>query len=84
MSAENTEQVTETAVEENVEKRHRVQCPRCGSNYLKRKSRRGFLHRAIYPIFGYYPWWCTGCKESVLIKKRGEPRKNQKRDSNAK
>jgi len=78
------EQVVETVTEKNVEERHHVECPRCGSNYLKRVSRVGFLQRALYPIFRYYPWQCSGCKGRVMIKKRGGSRRSKKRDSAAK
>jgi ssDNA-binding Zn-finger/Zn-ribbon topoisomerase 1 len=84
LPAENKKQVIETVAAKNVERRHRVKCPRCGSKFLKRMARRGFLRRKIYPIFGYYPWLCTGCKGSVLIKNRGESRKNRELGPDAK
>jgi DNA-directed RNA polymerase subunit RPC12/RpoP len=79
-----TEQAVETVAGKKVKKRHHVVCPRCGSNHLSRLSRVGFLQKKIYPIFGYFPWQCTGCKGRVMIKKRGGTRRSKKRDSGAK
>ena len=77
MPVESLKQVVGAVAEEGVEKRQSTQCPRCGSNYLRRMSRVGFWEEKIYPIFGYFPWRCSGCGGNFLIKKRGQPTRHQ-------
>ncbi len=48
----------------------KVLCPECGSDHPRRLERKGFLQTKIYPLFGYYPWICTGCKTTFLMRKR--------------
>jgi DNA-directed RNA polymerase subunit RPC12/RpoP len=79
-----TEHGVETVARQKVKKRHHVKCPRCGSNHVKRESRVGFFQKVIYPMFGYFPWRCTGCKGRVMIKKQGGPRRSKKRDPDVK
>jgi ssDNA-binding Zn-finger/Zn-ribbon topoisomerase 1 len=50
-------------------------CPACGTQTLRRTAREGFMQRAIYPRFGYYPWKCSGCQAVQLIKNRGARRR---------
>lgn len=45
-------------------------CPKCGLHRLQRLARRGFLQRRIYAFFGYYPWECPKCRETVMLKLR--------------
>jgi DNA-directed RNA polymerase subunit RPC12/RpoP len=70
-------QVIEVKTVLNVDEGPGVQCPRCGSNFMKRKPRGGFLEGKVYAIFGYYPWRCTKCLGSFFLKKRGKPRTRQ-------
>jgi len=74
---ESLKKAVEAATEEGVERRQGTQCPRCGSNYFRRMSRVGFLEERIYPLFGHFPWRCTGCGGNFLIKKRGQPMRHQ-------
>ena len=39
---------------------------------MRRMERVGLLEQKICPIFGYYPWECSGCRKRVLMKDRGE------------
>jgi DNA-directed RNA polymerase subunit RPC12/RpoP len=77
LPAENSEQVVEPEAQKKTEHGHGPQCPRCGSDYLKRMRRRGFLQVRVYPVFGYYPWKCTTCLGSVMLKKRNVSRRHQ-------
>src|SRR5208337_4072066 len=70
LPAENTEQVAEEVAAEKADKGHRVQCPRCGSNYMKRMRRAGFLQERVYAILGYFPWRCTKCLGNFMLRKR--------------
>jgi hypothetical protein len=47
-----------------------ILCPECGSDQPRRLERKGFLQTRIYPIFGYYPWICGGCKVTFIMRKR--------------
>jgi len=59
------------------EARQPFECPRCGSEHMKRTRREGFLKRRICSIFGYYPWRCTKCLGNFLLKKRALPRRHR-------
>jgi DNA-directed RNA polymerase subunit RPC12/RpoP len=77
LPAENSEQVIETVAEKKADKGQQVQCPRCGSDYMKRIRGTGFLQARVCSIFGYYPWRCTKCLGNFLIKIRGESKRHQ-------
>lgn len=47
-----------------------LQCSTCGSTRLRRLEREGFLQSKVYSFFGYYPWRCSTCKTSFLMKRR--------------
>jgi len=42
---------------------------------LRRIERVGLLQEKVYPLFGYYPWECSGCRKRSLMKDRGERRR---------
>jgi DNA-directed RNA polymerase subunit RPC12/RpoP len=75
LPVEELEHVTEAPSTGHAERSHRSLCPLCEHKSLKRKPRKGMLHRWISPIFGYYPWHCSTCGGNFLIKKRGKSRK---------
>jgi len=52
-----------------------MHCKDCG-NSLRRLSRRGFLQKRIYSLFGYYPWECPVCREPIFIRKQYERRRH--------
>jgi transposase-like protein len=82
--AEIPEQTTEAVVVKKVRKKHhKVECPRCGGNHLKRKRREGFFQLRVFSAFGYYPWKCSKCGASFMLKKRGLPLRHQKHDVDA-
>lgn len=56
--------------------RGELHCSNCGSTYLRRLRRRGFMQRLVFSTFGYYPWECGQCKEPFLIKKRRSRRRH--------
>lgn len=51
-----------------------VSCPECGSPYVRRVRREGFLQTRIYSRFGYYPWECAICRKTNMLKVRGKRR----------
>jgi ssDNA-binding Zn-finger/Zn-ribbon topoisomerase 1 len=51
--------------------RIKLQCPNCRQEQLARISRRGFMRKHFYPMFGYYPWECAICRREYLVRKRG-------------
>lgn len=55
-----------------------ILCPTCGTQTLRRTSRKGFMQRVIYPRFGYYPWECSRCNVAQLIKNRGARHRRRK------
>jgi hypothetical protein len=57
-------------------------CKSCGAGpeSLSRRSRRGFLERHIFPLFGLYPWKCSSCEHKHLYHaryKKGEDRESR-------
>jgi len=36
-------------------------CKHCGGEFLQRVSRRGLLQKHLFPLFGFYPWFCPDC-----------------------
>lgn len=77
MPVEDLEQEAETAVHKKSKKRRPVLCPRCGSEYMKRLRRVGFLQGKIYSVLGYYPWRCTKCLGDFMLRRRGAPRRHR-------
>jgi hypothetical protein len=77
LPVENKEQVIETVADKKAKKRQLVQCPRCGGNYLKRIRRSGFLEAKVCWIFGYYPWHCSKCLGTFLLRKRGQSKRHR-------
>jgi DNA-directed RNA polymerase subunit RPC12/RpoP len=69
--------MVEAVEQKPLKKGHGVQCPRCGSEYMKRTRREGFVQEKLYSIFGYYPWRCTKCLGNFMMKKRGMHRRHQ-------
>jgi hypothetical protein len=67
-------QVAETVAGEAQDRGQQFRCPRCGCAHMKRMRREGFLQQKICSIFGYYPWRCTKCLGSFLIRKRALPK----------
>jgi hypothetical protein len=51
-------------------------CSACEKPALHRVSRKGLLQRVVFPLFGYFPWQCKGCKSVQLMKKRGSRRRS--------
>ena len=47
-------------------------CQTCRTQTLHRIARKGFMQRAIYSRFGFFPWKCSMCKTVQLIKNRGK------------
>jgi hypothetical protein len=37
---------------------------------MRRISRKGFLQLKFFPLFGFYPWECPICRDTVLRKKQ--------------
>jgi len=53
-----------------------MQCPKCSEeDILRRIERVGLLQEKVYPLFGYYPWECSGCRKRSLMKDRGEKKR---------
>jgi len=69
----------EEGVAERLAEKPYIPCPKCGKGHLHRIARRGFLQIKVYPLLGYYPWECAGCRETSLIKKRLERRRSKNR-----
>jgi DNA-directed RNA polymerase subunit RPC12/RpoP len=49
---------------------HRIVCPRCSYDRVRRVYRKGPLQKFIYPLFGYYPWRCTRCGKKLMLRLR--------------
>jgi hypothetical protein len=49
-------------------------CPTCGTPYLRRLQRRGFMQKFVYSLLGYYPWECPVCRVPVYLKDRHQRR----------
>jgi len=77
LPVEHTEQVIETAANKKPERGQPVQCPRCECDYIKRMKRSGFFETRICSIFGYYPWRCTKCLGTFLLRKRGQSKRHR-------
>ena len=50
-------------------RRINMHCKACG-NPLRRLARKGFLQLKVYPKFGYYPWECPICRNTIMIRKQ--------------
>jgi hypothetical protein len=55
-----------------------VHCRYCGSERVFRVFRQGYLQEKIYPLFGFYPWKCKGCKEHMMLHSRKRARSKKK------
>jgi hypothetical protein len=51
-----------------------MRCTKCQHGKLSRTKRIGLLEDNLLPLFGYFPWICSTCKQRVLLKNRGERR----------
>jgi len=60
-----------------------LRCPKCDQDMLTRIARRGFFRNHIFPIFGYYPWECSGCRREVLVRQRGGAYRKSSRSGEA-
>ncbi len=58
----------------------KVLCPECGGDHPRRVERKGFLQRKVYPIFGYYPWFCPDCKSTFAMRKRHRRKSKRKEE----
>jgi predicted RNA-binding Zn-ribbon protein involved in translation (DUF1610 family) len=47
-----------------------LQCPKCGSERVRRIERKGILERRLFKSFGYFPWRCATCREKFFLKRR--------------
>ena len=47
-------------------------CSYCKRDGIRRTGRRGFAENFLYPLLGYFPWWCPKCKTRSLLRHRGE------------
>lgn len=60
-------------------------CPRCGHNRPRRVDRKGFMQKHIYPVFGFFPWYCKECHHYFLLRRRNRRKSSDqqyvKRDS---
>lgn len=52
-------------------------CPGCGSEYLRRVRREGFIRKRVYAYFGYFPWECAICRKTFMLRVRGKRRHPQ-------
>ena len=41
--------------------------------------RIGLLEQKVLSWLGYYPWECSACRKRVMMKVRGEQKKNSRR-----
>jgi hypothetical protein len=55
-----------------------VSCPACGSMVTRRVERKGFMQKHIYPMFGYYPWYCRECRTYSMLQRRYRRKSNRK------
>ncbi len=46
-------------------------CIWCQSTGLRRLTRRSFLARHVFPLFGYYPWECMSCRRKCYLRSDG-------------
>jgi len=50
-----------------------IKCPEC-SIQLRRQHRHGILQNRILPFFGYFPWECPVCRETLYFCQRRRKR----------
>jgi hypothetical protein len=48
----------------------RMLCPKCGHDRLRRTERKGLFELNIFPLFGFYPWECSNCRNHFFFRKR--------------
>lgn len=56
----------------------RVRCPKCGDERPRRVEREGFMQTRVYPLFGYFPWFCRECKSNFMFRKRNRSKATRK------
>ena len=56
----------------------KVFCPHCGHDHARRLDRKGFMQRHIYPMFGFFPWYCRECHYNFLLRMRNRRRSSDK------
>ncbi len=55
-------------------------CPKCGNVRTRRMKRRGFVETRLYPLVGWYPWECTGCRMVFRSSYRGPTKRKRRRE----
>jgi ssDNA-binding Zn-finger/Zn-ribbon topoisomerase 1 len=63
---------------QKVEEAAKVSCPECGADRLRRVERKGFMQERVYPLFGYFPWYCRECRQYSLLRKRSRRKSSRK------
>jgi hypothetical protein len=53
-------------------------CNRCKGRSFRRVNREGFLQRAVYSYFGFYPWECVMCRRKVYYRDEGRRARRKK------
>jgi len=53
------------------------QCPDCGTAYMRRLYRRGFMQTVVLALLGFYPWECPVCRKPHYYKERHQKRQNR-------
>jgi hypothetical protein len=48
---------------------------------MRRMGRKGFMQYFVYPFFGYFPWQCLDCEETVLLKIRYKRKKKHSKSA---
>lgn len=43
-------------------------------------KRRGFVETRLYPLVGWYPWECTGCRMVFRSSYRGPTKRKRRRE----
>jgi len=56
-----------------------MHCTECGTS-LRRQERKSFLQQRIYPIFGFYPWYCPVCRKVTMLRKRYMRKRRRKQE----
>jgi hypothetical protein len=77
VSIGNESRVAEGLVEKT-EVGSKVYCPGCGNDRPRRVERKGFMQLRIYPLFGYFPWYCKECRQYFLLRKRYRRKSSKK------
>jgi hypothetical protein len=78
VSVGNESQVAE-GLAGKTEARSKVFCPHCGYDRTRRVERKGFMQNYIYPMFGYFPWYCRECRQHFLLRERNRRKSSGRR-----